>query len=158
MLPAFPAKTQLLRQTKAIRFVVQRSGRIFPAPDLDRHVLLYLIELVKLAANLCRQRLIPPRSIAVPEGRCADAAVVQYGELDLDIAPQCPVEVDQSAGIASGIDQDVLAPDVHVQQRRRDRAIKVSAMPVEEVAQRLSFPNRITAASYHIVQQLVPHH
>jgi hypothetical protein len=94
---------ELCSQRNAVLFNVVRASWITSPPDPDGHILLHFIEQVEQPADLGRVRRVTRRAVATPERLLAHAAVVEHRELDLDITPQRPVEINQTGEVALGI-------------------------------------------------------
>lgn len=128
-----------------------------PAPDADGDVLLDLIEQVEYAPDLSRGGGVARSAIAIPEGGFTNPTVIEDGELDFNIAPEGAVEVDDAGDVSVGVDEDILTPDVHVEQPRGDFMVKMGGVLGEETAHEIGFRRGAASASDDIIQEQVPH-
>lgn len=88
-------------------------------------VFLEFVEVVEDAAHPGGIRKIAFSPVALPEGIGRNAAVIENGEFDFDIAPESPVPVDDAGNVSLRVNEYVLAPDIHVKEGRGN-------VPVEE--------------------------
>ena len=144
-------------QGAAVVSVLGCPGGIVPAPDADGDVLLDFIEQVENAADFSRGGGVARDAITIPEGRFADPTVIEDGELDFNIPPEGSVEVDDASDVSVGVDEDILTPNVHVEQTWGDFMVKMGGVVGEKPAHETGFCRCVASASNHIIQEQVPH-
>gem|GEM_PF-6615528 len=85
------------------------------------------------------------------------AAVIQDGKLNFGIAPERAIPVHQTSHVPRPIHEDVLVPDVHVQQARRHGPVEQSDVLIQQGAHQSALVLIIVPDGDDVVDHLAPH-